>query len=412
MPGELGGFAVPGFDHILIREYGKIFGLEEVQVLPKQFVYYSRRDQQSAELAKPTTYIKLAKLLSTIAPTDSEEEFERLVREEAVGNGLCFEDYLRNSGDWSEEEIEELRAGLFETRFRSSVLDATRFFRFSNYSQLFTFRGGLKALLEGFLNSRYLQASNLLLNAKVISVENEKSRDKPVVTVRYQQSGTLVSDSFDRVIITVPLPKYEEIRFVPPLSSDKQHAIKTISSRFIYPYKMVMEFKESFWKRSLLSSDADTSIDAQHISVYSDLPYSRAWFPGSNCYDHERQNTDGAVILAIFACCDSAEYWRLKTDDAQVVEDVLAMFSKIFGEDVRRYYTGKFALRDWKEGGQGLPNFGPGELKLLFAFRTPHGDDRVYFAGEGTSVCYNSFMEGGVNSALAAVKQLVANVVF
>ena len=106
------------------------------------------------------------------------------------------------------------------------------------------------------------------------------------------------------------------------------------------------------------------------------------------------------MVLAAYVWADDANRWDSIPDDDRY-ELAMKGLCQIYGEGIRKLYTGHGATESWMENFYAYGEaavFAPGQIMALHPYiTTPEG--RVHFAGEHTSLKH-AWIEGALESAV------------
>ncbi|MER7399031.1 NAD(P)/FAD-dependent oxidoreductase [Streptomyces sp. NPDC000151] len=184
----------------------------------------------------------------------------------------------------------------------------------------------------------------------------------------------------DRVIITAPFPALRYVTFTPDLSYGKRRAMQEL--RHGAATNVLLEFDQRWW-----GTDGGADL--------SDTPLRRTVYPS-------HPSGDGGVVLASATSADDAAVWDSMPGKARAGH-ALKLMTDLYGEDVERSYTGRWASPSWARNEYACgeaARYAPGQaVELGPHTRTPEADGRLWFAGDQTSTHYRAWIEGALESA-------------
>lgn len=204
---------------------------------------------------------------------------------------------------------------------------------------------------------------------------------------RVQQSASQVTlhfpertETFDRVVLTLPPPCLEHVVFQPALDSNKRCAIEACGmSRAI---KIVLEFGEPWWKQRGFCG-----------RFHCDGALQQMW-------DGSRS---GSPILTAYICGERAVEW---TELPDPVGAAIYELSQYFPEAKEHFVQGW--LHDWIHDPYArgaFSHYAPG-YTLEHAEHMVNPEGRLHFAGEHTAT-WVGFIEGALESAHRVTKELI-----
>ncbi len=256
---------------------------------------------------------------------------------------------------------------------------------------------------------------NIVLDARVTKVERS-DQGVHVTTIREPEEGggqrnvelnrSKRTFDADYLLMTVPFSCLRFIDVSPQFSYDKRRAI--IELHYDSATKVLLEFSERFWEwdeREWVAKGMGSAYRGHNTvggGSVTDNPNRGIYFPS-----HRVEGSNGGVILASYTWADDAIRW-----DSIPAQDRYAYalngLVELYGEGVRRYFTGYARTQSWIEDYYAMGEaavFSPGQITQLHPHTaTPEGN--VFFAGEHTSLKH-AWIEGAVESAIRASLQIV-----
>ena len=223
------------------------------------------------------------------------------------------------------------------------------------------------------------EAGELLLGCPVEAI----CQDDTGVRIHHAQ-GELQAD---QVIVSVPLPLADRIRYTPPLPALRDQLTQRVSMGATV--KCLALYERPFWREEGLSGEA-VSTDGPISVVYDNTA------PG------------GQACLVAFVVADPARGWSAASESERRSR-VLSHLERLFGPQAKRpthYREEDWSLEPWSAGAP-VANFPPGTLSRFgSALRPPVG--RIYWAGTETARAFTGFMEGAVESGARAAEEVLS----
>lgn len=222
--------------------------------------------------------------------------------------------------------------------------------------------------------------------------------DTPVTRIDTQGSGVLVTDQAgtehqaDRVLVTVPIEvmRSDLIEFVPALPPAKTDALAQV----LIPdgIKVFIEFSERFYPDILLVG-----------GVLSDS------FTEKIYYDAAFRKDSGDNIMGLFWVSEQASALTSLETDQEIIDAVLAELDEMFDGRATAAYV-KHVVQNWSREpyirGAYSTDFG-GSTEATQAALIAPVDDKLFFAGEALSTDNSSTVPGAMQSAYAAIENLL-----
>lgn len=226
---------------------------------------------------------------------------------------------------------------------------------------------------------------DLRLNSVVRAVCQD--RDSARVTVE-TPNGREASLQGKHVILAVPATTLRSIHMEPPLSS--MHARAIHSLKYGRTTKALLQFDRSFWRKK-----------GRPRACGTDAPTGALW-------DANEEQAGEAGILTLMAG-GQASVDTQKIVAQHGVEGLVDALDWLGSRSANLLHSRIVTWEDdpWAQGGYAYfdPGFDPHLRKWL---ARPHG--RVIFAGEHTSVNWQGYMNGAVESGLRAAEEVCAMV--
>jgi len=211
--------------------------------------------------------------------------------------------------------------------------------------------------------------------------------NSPVSKITYSSDGVEVFANdktyiADAVIVTVSLGVLQKnlIEFVPDLPVEKQEAINSISWGNVN--KVILKFPYSFWG------------DAENFFIEREDRHAfTTWF------SNEAMNNE-PVIYAFF----SGEFSRNmeKQTDGYIVEEAMKSLKIAYGNDIPKpeaHIITRWGMEPYVLGSYSAPGHNQDDSKLRPELAKPI-QNKIFFAGEATSVREYGFTHGALNTGL------------
>ncbi|TFK69792.1 amine oxidase [Pluteus cervinus] len=248
---------------------------------------------------------------------------------------------------------------------------------------------GYKTIVQGEAED-FLTSDEILLNAVVQNITYSSTGVSVTLT-----NGTVITGDYALCTFSVGVLQHDDVTFIPPLPAFKQEAISSIAMATYT--KIFLQFPTKFW--------FDTE-----MGLYADPERGR--YPIWQSLDHPKF-LPGSRILFVTVTSDFSQRVEAFTDEqvqAEVMDVVHNMFPNIEVPEPNAFlfprwhsdplYRGSYS--NWP------PSFFSGHhenLKLNV--------DRLYFAGEATSVKFFGFLHGayfeGLNMANIIISCIEGN---
>lgn len=225
--------------------------------------------------------------------------------------------------------------------------------------------------------------------AKAIGPERIKLRT-PIAKIALRADGVRIttaggqSQEADLVVLTAPPTTWDQMAFDPVLPSDlKPYAGPAI--------KYLTAVDKPFWRRDRLGPDALT-----------DTEIGETW----NATDGQQNSSQDPSCFTVFSGGDAAARC-LKIPRQQRDRQMTAWIERIYpsyGNSAQRRMFMGWPEDRWTACGYTSPSLG--EVTRIYPLLEQGVDDRLYFAGEYSSLQFTGFMEGGLHSGAALAKRL------
>ncbi|XP_065419218.1 L-amino-acid oxidase-like isoform X1 [Chrysemys picta bellii] len=245
--------------------------------------------------------------------------------------------------------------------------------------------GGFDQLPEAFYKSMH---RDIRFQSTVVKIlhDNEKVR----VSYRRPLTWLPSSETADYVLVTTTAKAVRLIKFFPPLSSKKTHALRSL--RYSQAVKIFLACREKFWEK-------DGIYNGRSIT---DRPSRFIYYPGHNF-------TSGVgVILASYTWDNDAEFFIPLSDKkcVDLVQEDLAEIHQLPKTYIQNVCD-KHVIKKW-----GLDKYAMGAYVSLTPYQLVdyskalfQNEGRVYFAGEYTAHPH-AWIETAMKAAMRAARNI------
>ena len=224
---------------------------------------------------------------------------------------------------------------------------------------------------------------NLQLETVLGRVRHSSER----VTVTVETRGSLQELSCDYLVCALPAITLRDVVFEPPLPDDQRDAIAML------PYgaatKTSLQFKRATWRKRGKPRAYGTS-----------LPIGAVW-------DGNEEQKGQAGILTLLAGGGASTATRAMLADggpARIVRELTWL--DLESSALTAWHSVSWETEEWSRGGYAsfITQFPPASRAWL---ARPFG--RVFFAGEHTSLRWQGYMNGAVETGLRAAEEVAAH---
>lgn len=241
-------------------------------------------------------------------------------------------------------------------------------------SEIFRARQGNQSLASKFEEA--LGKDRILFGFSVSQIECDDKR-----TVVSSTDGRKIET--DEIVLTIPPSVWPKIQFTPALPAELK--IQMGSS-----IKFLVALNKRFWKAQNLSPDSlsDQGIDMTWEST------------------DKQAGEDGAALCA-FSSAKTANAWRAK-ESSQRYSDYRKDLESLYPGFNAEFRNARFL--DWPSDpftGAGYSFPAPGQITAI-GNRLEKGLPRLHFAGEHSCYKFVGYMEGALESGIAAAKRIAA----
>ena len=192
----------------------------------------------------------------------------------------------------------------------------------------------------------------------------------------------------DSVVVTVPLGVLQKnlIEFVPELPEKKKDAISNINLGNVN--KVILRFPHKFW-----GDDKMFFIERENRSAFS------TWF-----------NNEVIVNEPVIYSIISGDYSREleKKSDEYVIEEAMKPLRAVYGEDIPNpdsFLITRWGLEPYILGSYSTAGYNQDDLTLRTELANPI-ENKIFFAGEATSVNEYGFTHSALNTGLREAKKI------
>jgi len=220
-----------------------------------------------------------------------------------------------------------------------------------------------------------------------LSINLDIKLNTPVTKIDYSSKKIKVFSSkqvyvADAVVVTVPLGVLQKnlIEFVPELPEKKKDAVKNINLGNVN--KVIFKFPYSFW-----GDDKMFFIEREDRHAFS------TWF-----------NNEVMVNEPVIYSIISGDYSREieKKSDEYIIEEAMKPLKIVYGEDIPKpesFLITRWGLEPYILGTYSAPGHNQDDLKLRTELANPI-QNKIFFAGEATSVNEYGFAHAALNTGL------------
>jgi monoamine oxidase len=296
-------------------------------------------------------------------------------------------DWLRrtNAPPWLAQRLRGLRGLFLADPEDLSLLALVDFFADMDETDESDREGGIRRVRGGNDRIATAVAGRLHTPVHLRTIVRRVRLTAKGLTVSAEGPDGLAEVPADYVVLAVPASTARGILIDPPLPDPQHDAIRRL--RYGSATRLLVQFERRFW------------LNRKRPNAYgSDQPFGAVWD------GNEEQKGPGA-ILSFLAGGGASKQVRDVVDHEGI--DGLSKRLQWLGSPSRALATRVITWEDdpWARGGYAYfdPGFDPTWRDLL---ARPHG--RIVFAGEHTSVRWQGYMNGAVESGQRAAAEIVA----
>ncbi|XP_054832426.1 L-amino-acid oxidase-like, partial [Eublepharis macularius] len=217
-----------------------------------------------------------------------------------------------------------------------------------------------------------------------------QSGKKVRVWFHQADKSTLSSMTADYVLITATTKATRLIKFLPPLSLTKAHALR--SFHYTSATKIALACTEKFWEKDGIRGGRSIT----------DLPSRTIYYPNHNF------SSGLGIILASYTLHDAADFFVPLSEEKciDVVMDDLVEVHQVSKEYLKSVCT-KYVIKWWVLDKFSMAAFSsPTPYQFSHFFKSlSKNQGRIYFAGEHTAHPH-SWMEAAMKSAVRAASSI------
>ncbi|XP_074873273.1 L-amino-acid oxidase-like [Carettochelys insculpta] len=303
-------------------------------------------------------------------------------------DSFSTKEYLIKVGNLSRGAIDMIgdllnEDGRFHMSFLHSIL-AYLAFTNKSYDEI---TGGFDRLSDAFY--QHIRGS-VLFHSAVVKILTQGDQ----VTVFYQRANTSVplSVTADYVLVATTAKAARLIRFSPPLSRLKTHALRSI--HYAQDVKIALACTKKFWEKDGIRGGRSIT----------DLPSRFIYYP-----NHSFSSGIG-VILASYTWGDDAEFFTPLSDEKcfDVVTGDLAEIHQL-PKDYIRHICNKYVIKKW-----GLDRYSMGSYVSFTPYQYVdytealfRSEGKIHFAGELTAQPH-AWIDTAMKSALRSARNIHA----
>lgn len=365
----------------LITALAKAYGFE---VVNDDYEPYMIWDSENGEIPrkKRNKYLKAAEKARDAAIDFFQEN-------QGNANTETFFDAYVNQKDWSPKKAKIVRflySCLLETDYGTSMdnislSDERHITTFDkNYENDALIVGGYARLI-----TKLRQKLDIRLSEVIEKIDY--SKENPANKIRISTQNNVFE--CDKVIVTVSLGvlKKEVIEFVPPLPPEKINAIQSMGYGNLE--KIILTFDNVFWGE-------------ERLIYYYEQQEKHLPFPMILDFTE----TAGAPTLGLYCAANFANELLQKSDE-DILEIVVETLQNIFGEAMERpthHHISRWSTDPFQYGSYSYTCNDDVE-EIITQLAKPI-DDKVFFAGEATSLKGQAYVHGAMFSAIREAVRL------
>jgi monoamine oxidase len=238
-------------------------------------------------------------------------------------------------------------------------------------------------------------------NGKTVTkIFNEEGNNKVILEYKYGRNRECLKERFDFVICAIPFSSLRNLEIYPSFSAGKMQAIKELN--YVSAQKTIFMCNRKFWE------EGETKEKIFGGSSNTDLPIQTTWYPSHN--GGSKSKTNQGVLLASYNLSQDAirignlskkiRFQEVK-EEVEMVHGLRKGYLDSIVEDHKTIHW------NTEKGFYGaFCYYMPGEQQL-FAYDSvkPEFDNKVYFAGEHTSLTH-AWQQGALNSGMKAANAI------
>jgi len=244
--------------------------------------------------------------------------------------------------------------------------------------RMYRIKGGNDRLASGLAG---MLGTNLHVRTQVVAIS--QTHEKVQVRLR-AVNGTESEMSADYVVCAVPATMLRDIACIPPLPPEQREAIRRL--KYGRATRTILQFERRFWLQH-----------AKRKAFGTDLPIGAVW------EGNEEQPGPHGILSLLAGGSASVETRQLIANGG--VQQLTQQLAWLGAGDMPVLASRVISWEDdpWTRGGYAYfdPSYDPAWRLWLC---NPHG--RILFAGEHTSVQWQGYMNGAVESGLRAAKEV------
>ncbi|KAH1183007.1 hypothetical protein KIL84_004499 [Mauremys mutica] len=271
----------------------------------------------------------------------------------------------------------------FHMSFLNSVMEFNIFFHEDGFDEI---TGGFDQLPQAFYQS---MPGVVQLNCTVEKIISKGNK----VQVLYCGAHDTCSPSSvmaDYVLVTATAKATRLIKFMPPLSSSKTHALRSI--HYATATKVALACTEKFWEKDGIRGGPSVT----------DRPSRFIYYPNHNF------PSGVGVIVASYTWNDDAEFFLSMSDEKciDVVLEDLAEIHNISKEDLQ-FICNKHVIQRWNLDKHSMGAFASITPYQFVDYSGPlfQNEGRVHFAGEHTAQPH-AWIDTAMKSAVRAASNI------
>ncbi|SHK68128.1 monoamine oxidase [Clostridium cavendishii DSM 21758] len=231
-------------------------------------------------------------------------------------------------------------------------------------------------------------------------------RNKVILEYKNRKQKDAFKGEFDFVICANPFSSFCNINLNPMFSTEKMQAIRELN--YTSSQKTLFMCSERFWEKG---GPKERIVGG---GSYTDLPITTIWYPGYKSLNKNKKynavSSPGVLLASYNLNQDSIRLG--KVDNALKVNEIKRQLEEV--HNLERGYLDSI-VKDYKNvdwnnerGFNGGFCYLMPEQHRLFVYDAikPEFDNRIYFAGEHTSLAHG-WIQGALNSGMKAANDIV-----
>ncbi|XP_053149385.1 L-amino-acid oxidase-like [Hemicordylus capensis] len=301
-------------------------------------------------------------------------------------DSISTKEYLIKEGNLSREAVDMIgdllnEEAAFYTSFLGSVQEYVTFFDDDSFEEI---TGGFDQLPNSFYRE---MPGTVCLNCTVEKIV--RSGKKVRVFFRKPGKRVLSCQTADYVLVTATTKATRLIRFQPPLSSVKAHALRAY--HYASSTKIALACTDRFWEKEGIRGGRSIT----------DRPSRVIYYP-----NHDFASGLG-VLLASYTWKDDADFFVPLSEEkcADVVMDDLSEIHNVSKEYLKSVCP-KYVVQKWARDKFSMGAFAsPTAYQFNYFKALSENEGRIYFAGEHTAHPH-AWIDSAMKSSIRAASRI------